>query len=458
MSKEELAKLQELIKKRAELDEELTKFQRLVTVMFTDIVGSTSYFERYGDVSGLVYVHKCIDMLSPVAERHGGTICKTIGDALMTYFEDPVAAVRAAVEMQRALDAHNRTQLEPDKIRVRIGLNHGPGLIKDKDVFGDVVNAAARIESLAKGEQIFISHELEEKIRAENIPCQKVSEVAVKGKQQKITIYEVNWRGAKGEAAAAPAPAPAPTVAARVPVAKAAEQPAGATVVMTMSPMAAVAARPQKLFSLVVVRPDGSHGQATTLDKQVTVLGRVEGDIRFPDDPLVSRRHARFTITDQGVEVEDLNSANGIFRRLRSPHELTDGDIVLMGRQMFRFVPTPPGKEEKPKPDAKPEAKKGEAPPPAVLVRMLAGGVEENRYPLQTGENILGRTRGTINFPEDAYLSSRHARIQIQDSRYTLEDLQAANGTFVGVRGRVPLTDGDIILIGHQLLRVTALS
>ena len=466
MSQEELAKLQELIKARAKLDEELGKFQRMVTLMFVDIVGSTTYFDRYGDVSGLVWVHKCIDMLIPVAEQHSGTVSKTIGDAVMTYYEDPLESVRAAIDMQRALQNYNQHKVEIDQIKVRIGLNYGLGLIKDKDVFGDVVNVAARIESMAKADQIFIGSTLEEKIRNANLPVRKLPEVSVKGKAEKIEVYEVLWKDMKGGAPTVSKPVASPTIAARVPVFKASEQPTGAgTVVMGSSPVAEVA-KPRTQVSLIVVRPDGSHGQACKLEKSVTVLGRVEGDIVFPDDTLVSRKHARFTLSDDGVTVEDLHSANGVFWRLRAPHTLADSDIVLMGRQMFRFYAAkpaaksaaPPEKSEKGK-DAKKEKDKEEKPaeaPAAELVRLMPGGVEETRYPLVAGENILGRTRGTLTFPQDAYLSSQHARIRFENGKFILEDMNAANGTFVAVHETKKVGDGDIILIGHQLLRVTA--
>jgi len=448
MSQDELTKLQELIKRRAQLDDELTRYTRMVTVMFVDIVGSTRYFEKHGDVGGLVWVHKCMDMLSPVTERHGGTICKTIGDALMTFFEDPRAAVQAAIEMQQMLTSYNKPQLEEEKIRVRIGLNYGQGVIKDKDVFGDVVNVAARIESLAKGDQIYISTELEELVRPLKLSVRKISDVTVRGKSKTMDVFEVLWSDSQREAAAQePAKAPSPTVAARVPVDKAATQipmSAKGTVVMRGSPMAMVGK--QKLaFSLFVVRPDGSHGDEYKLDKPVIVLGRVEGDIILGDDSLISRRHARFTVTNDGLIVEDLKSANGIFWRLRKTVNLQDGDLILMGRQMFRFALL------------KADAAKDKAAKPAELIRILAGGVEENHYPLVPGENTLGRTRGTLSFPEDAYLSSQHAKINFTDGKWVAEDLNAANGTFIGVRERVLLGDGDIVLVGHQLLRITAI-
>jgi class 3 adenylate cyclase/pSer/pThr/pTyr-binding forkhead associated (FHA) protein len=456
-------KLKELIERRKQLDEELSKLSRKVAVMFTDIVGSTRFFEEFGDVAGLVYVHKCIDMLSPIAERHGGTICKTIGDEVMTSFEDPINAIRAAIDMQRTLETYNSHQQEQERIQVRIGMNYGPGMITDKDVFGDVVNVAARIRALAKPASIFVDASkderanLEARLRTANIPFEKAAEAEVKGKSEKIIALEINWRAVKG--AAVEVQPLAPQMAGRVDVAKAAEAPPPdkRTTLSGASPVAAIL-RPRLRYSLVVVRPDGSHGEERALDKPNVILGRVEGDILFPEDALVSRRHARFTVTGDHLLVEDLNSANGIFWRLNKPHKLRNGDIILMGRQMFRFVFAEKAKEAaaagsgKPAAPSKPDAEEG----PAELVRLLPGGVEENHFLLKFEENILGRTRGTISFPEDPFLSGQHCSINWKDGSFVLTDLKAQNGTFVGVREKTSLTDGDIVLIGHQLLRVTS--
>ncbi len=455
MANEQASKLEELMKQRAAMDAQLRQFEREVTLMFTDIQGSTSYFDRFGDVDGMVYVHKCHDMVIPITEKYGGTVCKTIGDAVMAYYLSPVDAAKATIEIQKQLDAYNRgIKVEDEKIRIRIGLNYGRGLIKEKDVFGDVVNVAARIEALAKGEQIYISADVEKQIREAKIPVKQVSEVEVKGKKDKLVIYEVLWREAKGYEPDLKMGTMAPSVAARVPVAKAAEPTSEqkGTVVLDRSPVAMMASGPKALYSLVVVRPDGEHGQACKIEKKETLLGRVEGDIRFPEDNLVSRKHAKLTIMDTGLAVEDMNSANGIFWRLRTPYSLQDRDVVLMGRQMFRFM------------IAGADAKGGQTktssgkllPQKGELVRLLPGGIEENHYPLSAAENILGRTRGNITFPEDAYLSSQHAKVKVEDGKFVLEDAQSGNGTFVQLRQKTTLKDGDIILIGHQLLRITA--
>ncbi len=454
MKQDDFVKFTELVKQREQLDLELKKFQHKLTVCFVDIVGSTTYFEQHGDEKGVVWVHACIDMLSKVATDHGGTICKTIGDAVMTSYDNPVKSVQAAIEMQKVIEVHNQTCAPDMKMKVRIGLNYGDGLVKEKDVFGDVVNVAARIESAAKADQIFISAELEKQIKTANIPAQKLPDLAAKGKADRVSIYEVLWmRDKSGEPMSASAVRlPSPTMAGRTPLMEASKPPSG-TVVISAAAIADLLAKPQLQYSLVIVRPDGTHGQSYRIDKPVATLGRVEGDILFPDDNLVSRRHARLTVSGDGLTVEDLNSANGVYWRLRKPYVLQHSDVVLMGRQMFRFS-DPANASQTPR-DGKGSSKESLNSGPE-FVRLLPGGVEENRYPLPAGESVLGRTRGSINFPDDAYLSGQHARVRNAGSKCTLEDLQAVNGTFIAVRKGVTLADGDILLIGHQLLRITS--
>ena len=136
MKTEDFAKFQELYKRKEELEQELEKFKTPVTVCFVDIVGSTRYFEQRGDYAGMIYVHACIDRLIPEAEKHGGTICKTIGDAIMAYFTDPAEGVRAAIDMQLSLEEFNKGKTDADQMHVRIGLNYGKGVVKDKDPDG----------------------------------------------------------------------------------------------------------------------------------------------------------------------------------------------------------------------------------------------------------------------------------------------------------------------------------
>src|SRR5215472_16386995 len=173
-----------------ELLAELEKFRRATTIMFTDIKGSTAYFEKYGDVAGLMMVHQCNDSLRLIVEKHGGRVVKTIGDAIMAIFEDCKESVLASIEMQKALIEFNAPKPEQDHVFIRIGLNYGVGIVKSNDVFGDVVNVASRVESAALPEQIVISDSVYEQIKPLKLfKTTGLGRFSLKGKEGDRDLY-----------------------------------------------------------------------------------------------------------------------------------------------------------------------------------------------------------------------------------------------------------------------------
>src|ERR1700747_2974063 len=111
-----VTKILELAHDDPRLLERLEKCRRTVTVMFTDIKGSTEYFERFGDIAGLAMVHECNDLLRTVIEQHGGRVIKTIGDAVMAAFDNCNESIRAAISMQRRLREKNASKKKGDEI------------------------------------------------------------------------------------------------------------------------------------------------------------------------------------------------------------------------------------------------------------------------------------------------------------------------------------------------------
>ncbi len=185
-----------LEQEQAALDQMLKeKFQKNITVMFTDIKGSTSYFETYGDVEGRAMVERHNAMLFPKVKQFGGRVIKTIGDAIMAVFDDPAQGVKAAIAMQKVLEEYNKAQDQKHRrILVRIGLNHGPAVVEEKDVFGDAVNVAARVESKCDAEQILISDSLYKEVRGDDeILVRFFGDVECKGKAEPVKIYRVVW-------------------------------------------------------------------------------------------------------------------------------------------------------------------------------------------------------------------------------------------------------------------------
>jgi pSer/pThr/pTyr-binding forkhead associated (FHA) protein len=175
----------------------------------------------------------------------------------------------------------------------------------------------------------------------------------------------------------------------------------------------------------------------------------------------VAPQHARFTQLGDGVYVEDMDSARGVYLWLREPLKLKNGDMFQIGQQRLRFVVQ--GNDAHPAPKASPDrtmafvaAPAEAAAKPATLVRLNAKDEETDHYELHEPETLFGRSNGTYTFPDDPYLSSNHARIKRHDKDYFLEDLGSRNGTFMRIRKRALARDGDTLMLGKLLLRVLA--
>jgi class 3 adenylate cyclase len=186
-------KIQALLHARASADQELERMRSPVTILFSDIKGSTAYFEKKGDVEGLAMVQRHNELLIPIIEDSGGVVVKTIGDAIMARFNEPVYAVRAAVDMQRALESDRIGKPPEEQIHVKIGLHTGLGLIKEDDVYGDVVNAASRVQNQAKPDQILITDVLLDAARSAGVQCAKLGRAEMRGKDELIDLYVVAW-------------------------------------------------------------------------------------------------------------------------------------------------------------------------------------------------------------------------------------------------------------------------
>lgn len=212
------------------------------------------------------------------------------------------------------------------------------------------------------------------------------------------------------------------------------------------------------LARLVTVQKDGTDGQAYSLRGRSTDLGRTEGDILLGEDPYLSDRHARFVTDGTRWRVRDLDSTNGVYLRLRQPTELQDGDMILLGQQVLRFerltqfeVPLGPASREGVLIFGTPEV-----PRVARLAQYTTEGIHRNTFYLYRDETMLGRENGDMVFPDDPFMSRRHAELRIDRTAqtFTLRDMGSSNGTSVRVRGEVSLVNGDHIRVGRHLLRL----
>lgn len=185
-----------LLRARARIDGELRQFESVITILFTDLVGSTAYFERYGDTAGLAMLHRHVDLGTKVVQSYHGRVIKTIGDSIMAEFSEPVNAVCAAIELQRQLLALNLTLPERERLQLRVGINHGPAIRFGTDVYGDAVNVAARIVKHTGPAQILVSNSVRNAIQSEpDIGCTPLGGIPMKGKAEQEELFEIVWTG-----------------------------------------------------------------------------------------------------------------------------------------------------------------------------------------------------------------------------------------------------------------------
>lgn len=164
-----------------------------LTILFADVSGSTKLFETRGDFEARRLVSAVLTALAEVTGRHGGHVVKTIGDEIMCTFPGPMQGLLSAIDMQKRI-AHDII-FARDNLAVRIGLHHGDALLEDNDVYGDAVNVAARMTSLAKREQIITTAGTVRMLtNAGMLRTRSVGQARVAGKQHPIDIVDVTWQ------------------------------------------------------------------------------------------------------------------------------------------------------------------------------------------------------------------------------------------------------------------------
>ncbi len=182
--------------------------RRFVTILFGDVSGFTALSEKLDPEEVVHIINRYFATMLKIVEKYGGDVDKFVGDALMVIFgapiahsDDPERAVRAAIEMQKAIQAFDPV-VTPDgtvvKVKMSIGINTGEivavNMGSDKrmeyTVMGDNVNLSARLEGVATADQIIISDTTYQYIK-DVIDCEKLKPVKVKGKTKPIQIYLV---------------------------------------------------------------------------------------------------------------------------------------------------------------------------------------------------------------------------------------------------------------------------
>ncbi len=133
-----------------------------LTILFTDLRGSTEMYDRAGDVFAYALVQEHFRILTDIVRRHNGAIIKTMGDAIMATFSNPRDGLLASLEMMTGIQRMNEeVRRDGYEIGLKVGLHEGPALavMRDEqlDYFGQTVNIAARVQGLAQAGEIWLT-------------------------------------------------------------------------------------------------------------------------------------------------------------------------------------------------------------------------------------------------------------------------------------------------------------
>jgi class 3 adenylate cyclase len=192
--------------------------RRFATVLFADIVDSTGLAEREDPEVVRALVDQVFERAADVVERHGGSVEKFIGDAVLALFgvpsaheDDPERAVRAALEMQLAVGALNTELIAGGKARLalRVGIEAGPVLVNldrvgdtgDRMLTGDAVNTAARVQQQAEPGSVLVGPGVEATTR-HAVDYRALAPREVKGKARALPVWQaLRVRTGQGERA-----------------------------------------------------------------------------------------------------------------------------------------------------------------------------------------------------------------------------------------------------------------
>ncbi len=165
----------------------------MVTILFTDIEGSTTLTQRLGDERAQQIVRAHNTIVRDALKNAGGTEIKHTGDGIMASFPLTSHAVEAAVAIQRAAAAHGEANPD-DAFRVRAGLNAGEPVAEESDLFGSAVQLARRVCDAAPAGSIYVTDVVRQLVAGKGLAFADQGAHDLRGFEDPVAVYEVSWR------------------------------------------------------------------------------------------------------------------------------------------------------------------------------------------------------------------------------------------------------------------------
>ena len=173
----------------------------MTTVVFADLVGSTSMFERLGDETASRFVTQLISVLSQTFEQHHGRVVKLLGDGLFVVFPNEGDALAACVSIQKRLQENPvRPGGSGAPVQFQMGIESGEVVEIDGDCFGDTVNSAARLADLAGAAQILTTENVwSTLLTVQKALLRSMGPMYLRGRAEASHVYRVEWQVGRDE-------------------------------------------------------------------------------------------------------------------------------------------------------------------------------------------------------------------------------------------------------------------
>jgi class 3 adenylate cyclase len=160
-------------------------------VLFTDIEDSTSLTQHHGDQAAMAIVRAHDEMARELLGRHEGSEIKHTGDGIMASFTSVVRALEFATAMQRRVRDHGQSAAVP--FRVRIGMSAGEPITENDDLFGSVVQMAARLTAVADPGGVCVSSAVRELAVGKGFDLEHRGMIELKGFDEPVSTFAVSW-------------------------------------------------------------------------------------------------------------------------------------------------------------------------------------------------------------------------------------------------------------------------
>src|SRR5215831_9895136 len=166
--------------------------RRLAALLAADVVGYSSMMQA--DEAGTLATLKALrtEILQPLVSKHHGRIIKVIGDGVLVEFASAVEAVSCAVALQEAMAVTNEATEESRRVVLRIGINLGDVMVEGGDLYGDGVNIAARLESLAEPGGIYLAGSIYDQVKGKlKMTFEDFGRQVVKNIADPVHVYRI---------------------------------------------------------------------------------------------------------------------------------------------------------------------------------------------------------------------------------------------------------------------------